>query len=344
MSKTKSKARKPARSITTFFTEKDSDSEEEPPTEPIKDYPADLILQATWHNKRFKLPDLANYLASIGDIFFVFIDENGIAFRAMDPSHVAILDVLVDKRDFSEYIFNRKEQLQVRINLTDFHRKLKRYNDQTDQIHFFLDEEALGKSHLKLDCKKIHFEASFLDDEEEEIPNLAEIDFNSTITINLSDLAEIVDFASDYTDYVYVDSDTKYLTLHGIADDGTSFHRQFEADEKASLNPASCMYSIEYLVDVLKITSKGGLKKYKAFIEFATDSPIRLTVKIGYYSRVLAILSPRVEEEDDFEDIEAEEAKFEESTDDDDGQTQLSNLNKLLKLIQLPIWYDTLKD
>jgi len=314
----KAKPQTNTKAITSFFTEASSEPEDSV-SEATVQHPPDLILKCIWQNRRFKLPDLINYLAGFNDRFFMTFDKEGITFKNMDTSHVALLEVLISERDFSSYVFNREDALQTVINMNDFHRKLKRFNTATDQISFFLDAKSFEKSRLKHTCKKINFETALLESSEyDEIPKVGEIDYNSKINVDLFDLVEILEFASDHIDYINVKSNDRVITFHGESSDETVLSRSFKADDNASLSKAHSMYSLEYLLDMLKITSKAGLKKFKVHLEFSTANPLRLTVKITQHSWITGILSPRVEE-------------------DLDRDEMYQVLNKILKVFLLPL-------
>ncbi len=76
---------------------------------------------------------------------FIVVPENGFRFRAMDPSHVILLDMNFPRESFEEFDVDKEYQLGV--NLEDLAKVLRRARKE-DKLEIRADENTISISFI----------------------------------------------------------------------------------------------------------------------------------------------------------------------------------------------------
>ena len=94
------------------------------------------------HNNPIELYKLFKTLSSILDTFKINICNDGISILQMDNIHVSVLDIFLDKDDFSEYEFSKEQNIV--LNSENFCKALS-LSEKIDSITFSLKNEHSNK-------------------------------------------------------------------------------------------------------------------------------------------------------------------------------------------------------
>jgi proliferating cell nuclear antigen len=242
---------------------------------------------------------IVDALATIIDVATFKVSPTGLMLKAMDPSHVAMVDLQLSKDAFTE--FNCDNELPIRINLTDLNRFMKR-GAASDALELSLDQQT---NKLKIKFKKGKSTRTFslgllTEDEEEEIPT-PNIDFNAKFSLNTDELQRAIKDAQIIGDYITFIISEETLTLEASGDSGevTIEFEEF-TDPPTIKGKQSSIYSLEYLADIIKAGSVSGT----VHVEFSSEMPIQFEFPLENEGKIKYFLAPRVEEE---EEEEAEE-------------------------------------
>ena len=218
------------------------------------------------------------------------LTETGVTLRAMDPSQIAMVNLVLPKESFEKYNVSGNEKIAV--NLDDLSRITARYRPG-ETLAIKLDDT---NSRLVLTFKGQHtrrFNLPLLDVNATE-PKEPKIDFDSTIKMNGSVLKEGLKDAGLVSSHVVLDANTEGFTIESTGDKGRVIIETKKGDDillEHTVNTDSkAMYPLEYLNDLLKATESGAAVS----IEMKSDAPLRVHYPIGQ-ATVTYYLAPRIE-------------------------------------------------
>lgn len=242
-------------------------------------------------------------LATIIDVATIKVSKAGVSVKAMDPSHVAMVDLELPSDTFTDYKCDKT--LPIRINLTDLNRFMKR-GSASDTLELSLDQQ---RNKVKIKFKRGKSTRTFslgllTEDEEEETPS-PKLDFNAKFSLNTDEFQRAIKDAQIVGDYITFTISEELLTLEASGDSGdVTIEVEEFTDPPDIKGKQSAMYSLEYLVDIIKAGSVSGIVN----VEFSTEMPIKFEFPLDTEGKITYLLAPRVEEEEEeYEDIAVEE-------------------------------------
>ena len=213
----------------------------------------------------------------------------GISFRGMDPSHVALIDINWPNTAFEKYDCDGDIKFGVRID--EFSKLIKRA-DQDNQIEISISDDnmllvTIGKN-KKYKMRLIESSAS-------DTP-LPKISYDSKITLLSSRLDKILGDIDVVSDYLSIKTTPKNVEFSGKGDAGEatiSLEKGTEELQEISVSQESSgTYSLEYLDPIVKAV--GGTAD-SIICEFSTEKPLRIEFKVTNIGRIHFYLAPRVE-------------------------------------------------
>jgi proliferating cell nuclear antigen len=211
------------------------------------------------------------------------LNDYGLSITAIDPANVAMVNLRIPKKAFSEFD-SVGETLGV--NLDNLKRILKR---SSGALTLERKENLL---YIQMDDRiKRNFILSLIEieSEDKEIPNL---EFSSRVELRSEDLIDSVEdcgVVADACSFI-IKEDKFVIEAKGL----NSTRTEFSGDE-ATINaePCKARYSLEYLQKFIKASKLTE----KTTLNFADDHPLRMDVKTDSME-ISFILAPRVETED----------------------------------------------
>lgn len=261
--------------------------------------------ELTLENSRI-LKSIAETLASIIDETEIIVTPEEFMIRAMDPSRICLLQVIMEKKDWDKY--NCKSKQKLGINLEDLNKIMKRASPKDTITLLFIPEEEKLKIKMRRegDTRIRVFSLSSLKLDVEDIPleNLLNIDYSTILVINVSILEEALKDAEIYSES---------FTIKSLKDEGINFSSvgiigemlyELSSDELIELDiteDTTGSYSIEFLKSILKL--KAITEKLE--VSLKTDHPAKLVFNIIEGGIADFFLAPRVEEIE-FDESEAE--------------------------------------
>ena len=209
-----------------------------------------------------------------------------LTFRGMDPSHVAMVDVVLPSDAFESYECKEKTAFGVRIGrLADV---IKRA-DKKDGIVIHVDD---GRLDVTVGNNK-NFSLKLLDAGNSNTP-LPKIPFENKVSLPAAMLDKILMDVKVVDDYVTMSADGKKAVFSGKGDDGSASISIGEESgvEVSAGGTGSGTYSLEYIVPIIKAVA-GVVKQMTC--EFSGAKPLRLEFQFATTGKIHFYLAPRVE-------------------------------------------------
>ncbi len=217
----------------------------------------------------------------------------GISFRAMDPSHVALIDLFWPNSAFEKYECDKQFRFTVRV--ADFSKLLGRA-EAKDSVEISSSEE--GKLTVKFSNSYTReFSVNLIESPSQSTP-LPKIPFNAKILMTASTFQQILSDIAVVSDHITIDASRDKVSFAGRSEQGSasaSLDRRSPEVLELTLNePSKATYSIDYL---LNITKAAGSSNQPITLEYSTKMPLRLEFKLGEQGGKIGFyLAPRVEE------------------------------------------------
>ena len=213
----------------------------------------------------------------------------GISFRGMDPSHVALIDISWPNSAFEKYSCDGDIKFGVRID--EFSKLIKRA-EKKDGIEINISDDNM--LHVSVGKNK-KYKMRLIESSASDTP-LPKIDYDSKITLSSSRLDKILGDIDVVSDYLSIKTTQKNVEFSGKGDAGEAtinLEKDMKDVEDISVSQESSgTYSLEYLDPIVKAV--GGTAD-SIICEFSSEKPLRIEFKVTNIGRIHFYLAPRVE-------------------------------------------------
>ena len=213
----------------------------------------------------------------------------GITFRGMDPSHVALIDISWPNSAFEKYECDSDTKFGVRVD--EFSKLIKRASKQ-DSIEISISADnmllvTIGKN-KKYKMRLIESSAS-------DTP-LPKISYDTKIGLTPSKFDEILGDVLVVSDYLTIKATNSKAEFSGKGDSGEVVialeKGMDDVTEISSKEESIGTYSLEYLTPVVKAV---GTNAGTVTCEYSSAKPLRVEFKVANIGRIHFYLAPRVE-------------------------------------------------
>ena len=217
--------------------------------------------------------------------------DQGLTFRAMDPSHVALVDLQMPNSSFEKYEMDKPLKFSVRVE--DFVKLVNRADSRDSLSISSAEDDAISLTFAN--GYKREFTIHLIESSAGAAP-LPKLEFDTKVTLTKSIFEKLLGDISAVADQVTIEATKEKLSFSGKSDVGKAaialakndadiLEMQVKADSKAT-------YSVDYLVS---ITKTAGSASDTLVMELANKKPIRLTFKLNDQGANLTyFLAPRV--------------------------------------------------
>ena len=213
----------------------------------------------------------------------------GVSFRGMDPSHVALIDISWPNSAFEKYSCDGDIKFGVRID--EFSKLIKRA-EKSDGVEINISDDCM--LHLSIGKNKKN-KMRLIESSASDTP-LPKISYDSKITLSSSRLDKILGDIDVVSDYLSIKTTQKNVEFSGKGDAGEAtinLEKDMEDVEDISVSQESSgTYSLEYLDPIVKAV--GGTAD-SIICEFSSEKPLRIEFKVTNIGRIHFYLAPRVE-------------------------------------------------
>ena len=220
--------------------------------------------------------------------------EEGIKLRAMDPSHVAMVDFTLENAAFDEYQCDKS--ISIRMNIDSMLRLLRRiksnetlelsFNEDTKEMSFVLKEKITKK-----------FTIPTLNPIGEKVPT-PKVTFNCRIKMAIGGLKEIMEDVQAVSDHVKLEAKENKLLISASSELSTA---NIEVDKQSDIlldtefkENAIATYNLNYLTEMVKA---GSALSETTIVEFSTNMPIKIEFEISQKGKIAYYLAPRIDVE-----------------------------------------------
>jgi proliferating cell nuclear antigen len=218
--------------------------------------------------------------------------SEGISFRGMDPSHVALIDIFWPNTAFDSYQCDSELKFGVRIS--DFSKLIKR-TDKKDELEVSITDQDVLRIKTSGSYKR-EYKMRLIESSSGSTP-LPKLSFNSKLVLSLSAFDKILSDIEVVSEYVEIESFPERIEFLGKSDTGeamVTMEPNSEGLEDLEVKEESkATYSLDYLLKIVKSVSSVGVT---SAIEYSTKMPIRLEFRIANIGRIHFYLAPRVQD------------------------------------------------
>ena len=213
----------------------------------------------------------------------------GITFRGMDPSHVALIDISWPNSAFEKY--NCDSDIKFGVRVDEFSKVIKRA-EKNESIEISISDDnmlqiLIGKN-KKWSMRLIEGSAS-------DTP-LPKISYDSKIGLSSRTFDKILGDIDVVSDYLSIKTATNNAEFSGKGDSGEAvinFEKGMQGLEEITVNQeCTGTYSLEYLNPIVKAM---GSTSDSIICEFSSGKPLRIEFKVSNIGRIHFYLAPRVE-------------------------------------------------
>ncbi|MEM3386053.1 MAG: proliferating cell nuclear antigen (pcna) [Nitrososphaerales archaeon] len=216
----------------------------------------------------------------------------GISFRAMDPSHVALIDLFWPNSAFERYECDKQFRFTVRV--AEFSKLLGRA-DAKDSVEVSSSDE--GRLTIKFSNSYTReFTINLVESTAQPTP-LPKITFNAKLLMTSSTFQQILSDISVVSDHITIEASKDKVSFAGRSEQGSASatldRRSPEVLELTLNEPSKATYSIDYLLNI----TKAAASNQPMTLEYSTKMPLKLEFKLGEQGGKIGFyLAPRVEE------------------------------------------------
>jgi len=233
---------------------------------------------------------ILNAIGNIVDEAMFIVNNDGITFRGMDPSHIALMDVTFPKSSFDEFE-SRTSFFGIRVD--DFKTVLDTAAND-DVIELQISDESAIKVSIS-GSLSMEFNIRLIQKKEVNTP-IPKIDYKAKLSLESGTLNRILANIERISDYVTIECDSKHVHFFGKSDVGDAKiyldKGNSELKELTSLEFSSGVYSLEYMGKVIREIGKASKI---VEMEYANKFPIHIGFEMPSLARVEYYLAPKVE-------------------------------------------------
>ena len=235
---------------------------------------------------------IANTISTLVEEATFNATPEGFSFRAMDPSHVALVDLSLSNALFDKYQCDKEYQLTVRVE--EFTKLIKRAS-QKDSVSITTDDEYLIielKNGYKRDFKIHLIESSY---SPAPVPSLS---LNTHIKIKEKTLENVLNDINVVADHIIIEAENGKVDFIGKSDSGeavVTFEKNKEEIIELEIKEKSrSTYGLQYLINIVKAI---GNTSEDIIMEFSDNMPLKLEFNLGEAgSKLTFYLAPRIED------------------------------------------------
>jgi len=216
----------------------------------------------------------------------------GISFRGMDPSHVALIDIHWPNSAFEAYECDTALKFGVRV---DEFSKMIRRADKKDAVEITVGDDSM--LHIKIsNSYRRDYKMRLIESSASSTP-LPKLTFNSKVVLTAGAFDKILSDVQIISEYISIESEPKKVEFSGKGDSGEAdiiLDSGSEGLEELSIQEDSkATYSLDYLSKITKaVSTVGG----SIAAEYSSKMPLRLEFRVANVGRIHFYLAPRVQD------------------------------------------------
>lgn len=235
-------------------------------------------------------------LKGIVDIVSTLVDEakfninsEGFSLKAVDPAHVAMVDLEVEKSAFEEFV---ADETELGIDL-DKIKEVLRLAKSGDIIDIEQDEE---RNRLIMNVGNVSRRMNLVDTTGMSDPKVPNLDLPTKLSVNAEELQKGIRAAESVSDHIAMNADADGFELYSEGDTDT-VSLKLDKDSLVSLQSEESvrsLFPLDYFSNMIRAISTGTVVQ----ISLGNDYPVKMEFNVaGDKGRVSYLLAPRIESE-----------------------------------------------
>ncbi len=236
------------------------------------------------------LKEVVNVVSTLVDEAKFTMNSDGLTLRAVDPAHIAMVDMTLGKDAFDEFKADESE-IGIDIDKLSQFLKLARGGDIVDLKH---DED---KRRLKIVVGDITRHMSLIDTTGMSDPKVPNLDLPASVTVRSEDLMQGIKASETVSDHIALVANPEGFEMSCEGDMDQVHWRKAKKDLPALKVQGSVrsLFPLEYFSNMLKSVSSGS----DVTMHLGSDYPVRMEFKIAEgKGEVRYLLAPRIESND----------------------------------------------
>ncbi len=235
------------------------------------------------------LKELVDVVSTLVDEAKINATKEGISIRAVDPAHVAMVDLKLERSAFDNY---KADDQELGWDL-DKVKEVLRLAKIGDSIEMKFDED---KNKLVLDVGNITRRMSLVDTAGMSDPKVPNLNLPSKLTVRVEELRQGIRASESVSDHIAlsVSPDGFEMTGEGDTDSVKLKLPKDYLDDLESKEMVRSMFPLDYFSNMVKsISTAPTVTMY-----LGNDYPVKLEFQIGSgKGEVKYLLAPRIESE-----------------------------------------------
>lgn len=235
------------------------------------------------------LKGLVNVISTVVDEVKFNIRPNAISMRAIDPAHVAMIEIVVDKDAFISY---EADECEIGIDLD----KIKTVLKLAGPGDTILLEHDPDQGRLSFTIGNLVRRMSLVDTSGMNDPKVPSTEFPVSVKIPIDQLLKGIRASESISDHLKISVDPEGFELSCEGDMDFASLRVPSSD-LVSLNAESgvtSLYPLDYFSNIVKVIAAGTVVE----MQLDNDYPVKLLFNMAEeHVRVVYFLAPRIENE-----------------------------------------------
>ena len=236
------------------------------------------------------LKEVVNVVSTLVDEAKFIVNADGLSLRAVDPAHIAMVDLSLGKDAFEEF---KADETEIGIDIDKLSQflKLARSDDIIDLKH---DED---KRRLSIVVGDITRRMSLIDTTGMSDPKVPNLSLPATVTVKGDDLTQGIRASETVSDHIALVANPEGFEMSCEGDMDQVHFRKAKKDLVALEAPSSVrsLFPLEYFSNMLKAVSSGNT----VTLQLGNDYPVKMEFDIaGGKGHVRYLLAPRIESGD----------------------------------------------
>lgn len=236
------------------------------------------------------LKEVVNVVSTLVDEAKFFVNSDGLGLRAVDPAHIAMVDLSLGKEAFEEF---KADEAEIGIDIDKLSQflKLAKSDDIVDLKH---DEE---KRRLNIVVGDITRRMSLIDTTGMSDPKVPTLNLPAKLTVKVDALVQGIRASEAVSDHIALIASPEGFEMTCEGDMDQVNWRKAKKDMEFLEAPSSVrsLFPLEYFSNMIKAVPSGS----SVTMHLGNDYPVRVEFKIaGGKGDVRYLLAPRIESGD----------------------------------------------
>ncbi|HEX9908848.1 MAG TPA: proliferating cell nuclear antigen (pcna) [Thermoplasmata archaeon] len=236
------------------------------------------------------LKEVVNVVSTLVDEAKFTVNGDGLTIRAVDPAHIAMVDLKLNKEAFDEF---KAEDAEIGLDIDKLSQflKLARADDSVDIKH---DED---KRRLTIVVGDITRRMSLIDTTGMSDPKVPSLNLPAKVTLRIDDLVQGIKASETVSDHLalVVSPEGFEMTCEGDLDQVQWKKLKKDLAELEAPSTVRSLFPLEYFANMLRAVPSGS----DVTMHLGNDYPVKVEFKIaGGKGEVRYLLAPRIESGD----------------------------------------------